>query len=151
MLPFLSEESEKMRGFLTLNFMKTSRRPATLPYLPSAPTHRVFMWSPCSFNCPINCIVMCMSVTIDWVIGFIEPLQLITISKDHALTALHTSQITTGHTRSSQSVTVFTSRCLVAVSNSGRSPSSRFPNCPWSQVPASQSNSSQLNPSGCLT
>jgi hypothetical protein len=39
------------------------------------------------------------------------------------------------------------SRCLVTVSNGGRSPSSRFPNCPRPQLPASNSNSSQqLNP-----
>jgi hypothetical protein len=47
------------------------------------------------------------------VIGFIESLQLVTASKDYALTVLHSSQITIGLTRSSQSVTVFTSRCLV--------------------------------------
>jgi hypothetical protein len=32
---------------------------------------------------------------------------------------------------------VFSSRCLVAASNGGRSPSSGLPNCPWSQLPAS--------------
>jgi hypothetical protein len=42
---------------------------------------------------------------------------------------------------------VFTSRCLVAASNSGHSPSSGFPNYPRPQLPASHSNSSQrLNP-----
>jgi hypothetical protein len=35
---------------------------------------------------------------------------------------------------------VFTSRCLVAASNGGRSPSSGFPNCPQPQLPASHSN-----------
>jgi hypothetical protein len=60
------------------------------------------------------------------------------------------SKSTIGHTRSSQSVIVFTSRCLVAA-NVGRSPSSWFPIGPWSQLPASNSNSAQqLNPSGCL-
>jgi hypothetical protein len=54
----------------------------------------------------------------------------VTASKDYALTVLHTSQITIGHTRSSQSVTFLTNRCLVAASNGGRSPSSVFPNCP---------------------
>jgi hypothetical protein len=48
------------------------------------------------------------------------------------LAILHTSQITIGHSKPTQSVTVFTSRCLVAASNGGRSPSSRFPNGPWS-------------------
>jgi hypothetical protein len=72
--------------------------------------------------------------------------------KDYALTVLHTSQITIGHTKSSQPVTVFTSHCLVATSNSGHSSSSGLPNCPRSQLPASQSYSSQqLNPSGYLT
>jgi hypothetical protein len=51
------------------------------------------------------------------VTGFTELLQLKTTSKDYALTVLHTSQITTGCTRSSQSVTVFSSCCLVAASN----------------------------------
>jgi hypothetical protein len=50
------------------------------------------------------------------VIGFTELLKLITTSKDYALTVLHTSQITIGHTRFSQSVTVFTSCCSVAAS-----------------------------------
>jgi hypothetical protein len=50
------------------------------------------------------------------VIGFIELLQLVITSKDYALTVLHTSQITMGLTRSSQSVTVFTGRCLVVAS-----------------------------------
>jgi hypothetical protein len=102
------------------------------------------------------------------VIGFIELLQLITISKDYAFIVLHTLQlittrkdyafllhtslITIGHTRSSQSVPVFSSRCLVAASNGRRSPSSGFPNCPRAQPPASHSNrSQQLNPSGFLT
>jgi hypothetical protein len=69
--------------------------------------------------------------------------------KDYALTVLHTSQITVEHTKYSQSVRVFTSRCLVAVYNNGRSPSSGFPNYHRPQLPASNSNSSQqLNPSG---
>jgi hypothetical protein len=50
------------------------------------------------------------------VIGFIELLQFITTSKDYVLTVLHASQITIGHTRSSQFVTIFTIRCLVAAS-----------------------------------
>jgi hypothetical protein len=58
------------------------------------------------------------------VIGFIELLQLLTASKDYAVTVLHTSQITIGHFRSSQSVAVFTSRWLVSASKSGHSPDS---------------------------
>jgi hypothetical protein len=50
------------------------------------------------------------------VIRLIELLQLVTTSKDSAITVLHTSPVTIGHTRSSQPVTVFTSRCLVAAS-----------------------------------
>jgi hypothetical protein len=50
------------------------------------------------------------------VIGFIETLRLLTTSKDFALTVLHSSQITIGHTRSSQSVTIVSSRCLVSAS-----------------------------------
>jgi hypothetical protein len=81
----------------------------------------------------------------------IEPSQLVTTSKDYALTVLHTSQISTGHTRSSQSVRVFTSRCLLVAFKGERSLSSGFPNCPRPQLPASHSNSSQLNPIGYLT
>lgn len=79
------------------------------------------------------------------VIRFTE-LQLITASKDYALTVLHTSQITIGHIRSSQSVTVFTSCCLVVASNGGHSPSSGLPNCPQPQLSASHSNSSTAEP-----
>jgi hypothetical protein len=74
------------------------------------------------------------------VTGFIELLQLVTTSKDYALTVLHTSQITIGHTRSSQSVRVFTIRCLLAASKGGRSLYSGFPNCSRPQLPASHSN-----------
>jgi hypothetical protein len=53
---------------------------------------------------------------------------------------------------SSQSVRVFTNRCLVAASNVERSPSSGFPKCPRPQLPASNSNGSQqLNRSSRLT
>jgi hypothetical protein len=38
--------------------------------------------------------------------GFVEFFQLVTTSKNYTLTVLHTSQITIGHTRSSQSVAV---------------------------------------------
>jgi hypothetical protein len=100
-----------------------------------------------------------LSTIVEWlqtgfglVMRFIELLQLAATSMDYALTVLHTSQITIGHTRSSQSVTVFTSRCLVAASIGGGSPSSGFPNRTRPQLPATHSNSSQwLNPSGYLT
>jgi hypothetical protein len=86
------------------------------------------------------------------VIGFIELLQLVTTSKDYAPTVLQTSHITIGHTRSSQSVRIFTSRCLIAGSNVGCSPSSGFRNYPRTQLPASHSNSSpRLNCSGFIT
>jgi hypothetical protein len=71
------------------------------------------------------------------VIGFIGLLQLASTSKDYALTVLHTSQITIGHTRSSQFVTVFINRRLVAASNGVRSPSDGFSNCPRPQLPPS--------------
>jgi hypothetical protein len=51
------------------------------------------------------------------VIGFIELLENVTTSKGYALTVLHTSQFTIVRTRSSQSVTVFSSRCPVTAFN----------------------------------
>jgi hypothetical protein len=54
--------------------------------------------------------------------GFLaEFIELITASKDYALTVLHTSQIAIGHTMSSQSVTLLIKICVVAVSNGGHS------------------------------
>jgi hypothetical protein len=53
-----------------------------------------------------------------------EHLQLVTTSKEYALTVPNSSQITVGHTGSSQSVRVFARRCLVAASKGGLSPSS---------------------------
>jgi hypothetical protein len=55
------------------------------------------------------------------------------------MTRYYTSQITIRHTKSSQTVTDFTSRCVVAAYNSWRSLPSGFPNCPWSQLLASHS------------
>jgi hypothetical protein len=79
-------------------------------------------------------------------------LQQVNTNKDYAVTVLHTSQTITGHTGSSQSVTILTSRCSVATSNGGCSPPSGFQSCPRPQLPASHSNSShKLNPSGYLT
>jgi hypothetical protein len=75
---------------------------------------------------------------------------LFTISHTHTHTHTHTRTHT--HTHTSFHSHVFTSHCLVAVSNGGRSPSSWFPKCSRPQLPASHSNSSQkLNPSSPLT
>jgi hypothetical protein len=85
------------------------------------------------------------------VIKFTEILQLVTTGNDCIPAVLHTSQLTTEHTRSSRSVKFFTSRCLVAAPNSGLSASPGIPNCPRPQLPASNSNSSkQLHPSDYL-
>jgi hypothetical protein len=84
-------------------------------------------------------------------IGFVEILQLVTTSEDHALTVLHTSQITIGPTWSSRSVSLHYP-LLGSGFNCKRSPSSGFPNCPRPQLPASHNNSSQhLNLSAYLT
>jgi hypothetical protein len=107
---------------------------------------------PCQISVVNQVITTIYNSIMILVIGFIELLQLVTASKDYALTVLHTSQITMGHTRSSPSVTIFTSHCLVVASNCGRSPSSGFPNCPRPHLPASYHNSSQqLNLSSYLT
>jgi hypothetical protein len=50
-------------------------------------------------------------------------------------TRYYASEITLGHTMSSQSVTVLTSRCLVAAFNGGRSPCSLLLKCLQSQLP----------------
>jgi hypothetical protein len=85
------------------------------------------------------------------VITFIELLQPVTSSKYYAITVLHTSQNTVRHSRSHHLVTVFTSRCLVAAFNNGRSPSSEIRNSPPPQLPASHKNSlEQMQTSGYL-
>jgi hypothetical protein len=68
--------------------------------------------------------------------GFIERLQNAATNNYGRLTELHTPKMTTAtaHIKSSQ---FFTSRCLVAAFNGGRSRSSGFPNCPRPQLPAS--------------
>jgi hypothetical protein len=71
-------------------------------------------------------------------------------SKNPAQFLLYTPH--TGHTRSIQSVTLFTSRCMAVASKGGRSSSSGFVNWTRPQLPASHSNSSQLlNRSSPLT
>jgi hypothetical protein len=78
------------------------------------------------------------------VIGFIELLNnsLITYNYDnHAKLHAPNITITTEH----KVFSVFISHCLVAASNSGRSPSSGFPNCPHPQLPASQFSQLQLS------
>jgi hypothetical protein len=52
---------------------------------------------------------------------------------------------------SSLPVKIFNSCCLVAASNGGPSPSSRFPNYRLLQVPVSHSSSSHLNPNSYTT
>jgi hypothetical protein len=64
------------------------------------------------------------------VIGFIGLLQLKPTSKDNANAVPHTLCTTTGHTRYSQSVSVFTSRYPVVAFNCEHSPFSGFPNYP---------------------
>jgi hypothetical protein len=64
----------------------------------------------------------------------------------------YTLQFTIIYTHTSVHSHVFTSRCSVAASKGGHSPSSRFSNYPRPQLPASNSNSSQwLNLSSSLT
>jgi hypothetical protein len=60
--------------------------------------------------------------------GFTGHLQLVNTSQNYVLTVLQTSQLAIGHTMYSQSVTVFTSRCSVAVSNGGPSTLYGLPN-----------------------
>jgi hypothetical protein len=66
---------------------------------------------------------MCMSVIVD---RFIDHLL---IANSSVIDSSHTQQFTTARTKFSQSA-VITSRCLVAASNGGRSPSSEFSNYP---------------------
>jgi hypothetical protein len=63
----------------------------------------------------------------------------------------YTLQFTMTHTHTNVHSHVFTSRCSLATSSVGRSPSSGFPNCPWLQLPASHINSLQQNRSTSLT
>jgi hypothetical protein len=94
-------------------------------------------------------------VTIDkiWIGNWIYCLlQLITTCKDYALTVLHTLYVIIEYSRFSQSDTVFTSRHLVASSNSRHPLSSELLNYPQPQLPVSHSNSSQnLNLSRYMT
>jgi hypothetical protein len=90
-------------------------------------------------------ILASVIVTIDGVsIGnwIYWPLGMVITSNYSALPNSCTRLLTTAHTKTFQS-DVFTSRCLVAASNGGRSPYSGFPNYPRPQLPSSHSNSSQ--------
>jgi hypothetical protein len=92
--------------------------------------------------------VNCYCHVIEWlqtgfglVIGFIA----------HLYTQFVTYTSQTGHIRSLQSVTFFTRRCLIAVSNDGRFSLSGFSNCPRPQLPDSNNSSQILNVSNPLT
>jgi hypothetical protein len=93
-----------------------------------------------------------LSIEFGLVIRFIELLQLIATVKGYAVTVLHTSQVTIGHSRSSQSFTLSISCCLVEASAVDIFLPVGSQYCPQHQLPASHSNSSQqLNPSSYLT
>jgi hypothetical protein len=66
----------------------------------------------------------------------------LTTNNYDSITELHTTKttVTTAHIKFS----VFIIRCLVTVSNGGRSPPCGFPNCRWPQLPCSHY--SQLQP-----
>jgi hypothetical protein len=69
------------------------------------------------------------------VIGLIERLQNVTTNNYDSLTEFTHSK---GNYNTQIVFSVFISRCLVAASSCGRSPSSGFPNCPRPQLPASR-------------
>jgi hypothetical protein len=71
-----------------------------------------------------------------------ELLQLVTTSNIHDLTVFRPSQVTVSYAQSSQSVTVFTSRCLLKASNGGLYLFYGFPKYPRSQLQSSNCNSS---------
>jgi hypothetical protein len=71
------------------------------------------------------------------VTGFIGHLQNVTTNNYDSLTELCTPNHCNYRT-------VFMSRCLVAASNSGRSPSCRYPKCPRPQLPASHFSQLQI-------
>jgi hypothetical protein len=72
-----------------------------------------------------------------FVTGFTEHLQNVTTNKNDSLTQLHAQKITVTTYTTHNVFSVFTSRCPVAGSNSGRSPSSGFPTYRRPQLPAS--------------
>jgi hypothetical protein len=80
-----------------------------------------------------------VGVTIDgvWISNWIYwTLTLVTTNNYDSLTKLHTPKIIVKYS-THKLFSVFTSRCLVAASNSWRSPSPGFLNCPRAQLPAS--------------
>jgi hypothetical protein len=79
------------------------------------------------------------------VIEFIEHLQIITTNNYDSLIELHTPKINHGNCSTHKVLSVFTSRCLLAAFNGGRSPFSGFQNCPRPQLPASHFSQLQLS------
>jgi hypothetical protein len=77
------------------------------------------------------------------VTGIVEHLQIVTTNTCNRCTNSHNLQFTRAHTEVFSAFCIFISRCLVAISNGGRSPFSGFPNYPRPQLPASNSDSSQ--------
>jgi hypothetical protein len=89
----------------------------------------------------VTCIEWDYRRGLDWWLGLLDSLISIWL---HFTVYCHTLASIHSH--------VFTSRCSVAASNGGRSPSSGFTNCPRAQLPTSHSNSLQwLNCSSPLT
>jgi hypothetical protein len=54
---------------------------------------------------------------LDWVIGFIDHLQVATTNNYNAISNLHTSQITRAHAMFSPACSIFTRRLLITASN----------------------------------
>jgi hypothetical protein len=88
-----------------------------------------------------------VTVNIDgvWIIGFIEHLQKVTTNNFDSLTELQTPKIVV-NCSTFIFFSVFTSRCLVAASNDGRSSCSEFSNYPRPQLPTSHSHNCNSQP-----
>jgi hypothetical protein len=78
------------------------------------------------------------------VIGLPNSYRSVTTSNYNRFINSHTLQFTKEHAEDFSACCVFTSCCLVAASNCGRSSSSGFSNCHWPQLPAAHSNSSAV-------